>query len=188
MSNGNELIGEIIREDSSEIVVMADGLESKVLKAHVKQITYLNDGESVGDTVIYRTKKKEPKQEFVIGATYGTPSIFNARLGTRSDKGFSYQVCGMYSKDVYGLQFNPMLLLTKNEKTYQFLSFMVGYSYIRFPEFRIFDTRISELRTWAYIGAAYALNTRGFFLELGLTAGVGSYRSPQLMLQIGYVN
>ncbi len=181
-ANGNELVGEIVREDSLEIVLKSEGVESKVSRIQIKQITYLNKHEWESDSL---QKEIEPKQEFVIGATLGSPAIYNARLGSRSAEGLSFQVSGMYSKDVYGFQLSPILLLSKNEKTYQYLSFMFGYSYIRGPEQSGY---VTEVNTWTFAGVGYVLNTRGFFLELGLSVGRGSYSSPQLIFQIGYVN
>ena len=189
MVNGNELVGEIVREDGFVIVLKSDGVESKVMRSHIRQITYVHHEEEENEELIFTPKDEELNMEVVAGATLGTPAAVNLRIGLRGER-TAVHFSGAYWGVPFGIQLSPMLILSKDEKTYHYLTGMLGYAHLEEKvEIRdIFSPIIVNQTTWAYAGAGYALNTRGFFLELGLTAGVGSFRSPQLMFQIGYVN
>lgn len=190
LASGSELVGEIVREDSSGIVLKSEGVESKVSRTHIKQVTYLNADELESEeTTVFRKKSKKETSEFVGGLTLGTPAVGHVRVGGRFD-GWAMHASLGYWGEVYGIQLSPMLLLSRDEKTYHYLSGMVGYSHLRYA--RVTSTwnyiNIREQVEWLYAGAGYVFNTRGFFLELGLTAGAGSFSTPQLIFQIGYVN
>ena len=189
LTNGKEFVGEIVAEDSVAIVIKNEFMESQILKSRVRQITYFAAGESASEEYTVIPVKKEKDSEVIIGATFGTPAVGNIRVGVRSEKA-AFHFSGGYWGEVFGFQLNPMLLLSKDEKTYHYLSALLGYSHLESERiYRIGQyTIIDEGLNWLYGGVGYVFNTRGFFLELGLSAGSGSFTSPQLMFQIGYVN
>lgn len=189
LTNGKEFVGEIVAEDSVAIVIKNEFMDSQILKSRVRQITYFAAGESGSEERVFVPEKKENNTEVTIGATFGTPAVGNIRVGVRTEK-LAFHYSGGYWGDVFGFQLNPMLLLSKDEKTYHYLSALIGYSHLKSEQiYRIGPyTIIDEGVNWLYGGVGYVFNTRGFFLELGLSAGTGSFTSPQLMFQIGYVN
>ena len=69
-------------------------------------------------------------------------------------------------------------MLSNNINRYHSLNFVAGSSYLE---------KNWDKKTWDYIGIAYNLNYKDFYLEAGITSGSGSYSNPQIMFQIGYV-
>ena len=187
LTNGVELIGEIVDESSTEIVLKSEGVESKVQRTFIKRIEYLSPEELEREMEVYRNNGGKRLNNLIAGLTLGTPSVGNIRVGFRFDD-WGIHLSGGYWGSSHGIQISPMLLFARNEKTYHYISGMVGYAHFRdgwaMPEH---SQNRKELE-WLYGGIGYVFNTRGFFVELGLTSGTGSYTSPQPIFQIGYVN
>ncbi len=114
------------------------------------------------------------ENQMEIGVSFGLPAGLNfgmglwaGRLGVR---GFG----GYLGPLAYGGQLGVGFDFA-GERTSNAAMLIVGHSSL-------------TLGDWTYAGLAYDLRTqRGFFLELGITGGVGSFATPQFHFQIGYL-
>jgi hypothetical protein len=121
--------------------------------------------------------KRETPNVFMLGAAFGTPSGLLLESGVYSGK-WSVRGSGMYLGSMSGVQVNLGYALKKSERYDIFMGIAAGTSKFLFED---------ELIRWTYIGPYGELNMHGFFLEMGLSVGRGTYTSPQMMGQIGYI-
>jgi hypothetical protein len=119
----------------------------------------------------------QPIDVFILGAALGTPSGLMLESGVYSGK-WSVRASGMYLGSMFGGQLNVGYALKKSERYDIFLGIEAGISEIGLED---------EILRWNYIGPYGELNMHGFFLEVGLSVGSGSFPSPQLMGQVGYI-
>lgn len=191
LSDNTEMNGVIIKEDSASVVIRtASGVESMVKRSFIAQITYDTSVLTVDRITEEKVTKGKDSTTWSVGATIGTPAGLNIRFGFGNGKS-AFHFSGGYWGNIIGLQINPMLALYSDERTFQYFSGMIGTSHIGDSDllysgggYRV----VSRPKNWTYLGLGYVLHSRGFLLEAGLSAGLGSFSSPQLMLQIGYVH
>lgn len=169
LKDGSKIIGTIVEllpttsvkirtRDGSEFVYTMDKVERIVRESP--------PGESITDL------RDRPYWE--LGVNLGTPAGFNLAIGKWLGR-FGLRVSGgTLGKPVNGIQINLGYKLSDNTDRSHSLAFMGGNSQ-------------AEARHWTYAGVAYNLNWGGFFLEVGLTGGSGSYTNPQAAIQIGYM-
>lgn len=120
------------------------------------------------------------------GVSVGTPAGLNVFLtqyvtqkaGFRISGGFVPGRCG----DVYGVQAGPVFKWKEHGNTLWEFAVFVGYAE------GVPDPGCSlDPYVWRYVGGAMALKWRRLFVELGWSAGTGSFSSPQLVVQLGLV-
>ena len=120
---------------------------------------------------------KESKDTYgMFGITLLLPGGYNI-LG-----GYQFQTFGLraelgcipYGDGGYGGQVNFLLNLAKSKSFEANVSLAAGFSQMGNNNF-------------TYAGPCFDLNAGGFFIELGLGFGSGSFQSPQLLFQLGYV-
>lgn len=171
LKNGSEIRGFIIEQIPGEkLRIRIQGGSELVYKmSEVRKITR----EKV-------EKPPEDEQEFKsypeLGITLGSPALVQPEFSYwfgQSGLRFS----GFYWDDLFGFQLNIGIKLFDNGDVYHSISPLFGFT------FR--DDNVSDQK-WIYLGAAYNLNLHGFFLEAGLTIGVGDFSIPQLCLKLGY--
>ncbi len=109
-----------------------------------------------------------------VGLSLGLPAGINTGLGLWAGR-LGVRAWGCYlGPAIHGVQLGAGFDFA-GERTSNAVMLIVGYSRLTFGE-------------WAYGGVAYDLRTDlGFFFELGMTVGYGSFSSPQLHLQLGYL-
>ncbi len=135
---------------------------------------------------IYDNSKEKVKGEF--GAVIGTPGVVNVVMAAHTG-GFLFKFSGGFlGSGTYGAQFEVGYKFYEEDETYHGFGLGIGHSvlttndddgYYRYPN--------SKRHVWDYAAISYLLNTRGLYINLGLSHGQGSYPSPQLLFQIGYV-
>ena len=166
-NDGNKIIGDIIEEQSEWIIIKSPkDLEIKIPRSKITSIFYEN--------ALYR--KKYP----VFGMTIGTPAALNLVWGYYFEN-YGIRCSGLYLDTVSGIQLNALRKLKETPNFLQNASILAGSAFTINNEDRI-------EKYWNYIGVGYDLNWYGFFFELDITVGSGSYSSPQMGLQIGYVH
>lgn len=187
LTSGKELVGEIIREDSAEIILKNEVVETKIPRIRIRHITLI----SADDESIVK-KQKVGKAEFVIGATLSIYVPYNVRFGMRdTTRGMAFHVSGGYKNSLYSVQLSAMFAFAKDKNICHYLSVMLGVRYADDPGLSVTDSSFSQGKTSSgvYYGLGYAINFHGFFAEAGggLVYGTG-LRLPHLLFQIGYVN
>ena len=182
------LIMNSIAQEQVHVVYLKDG--SKVVGTIIEQIPNVNVKIKTKDgrILVYTLDKvKKITKELIgtiedlrdvsyyeLGLNFGTPAGFNGVFGYWFSP-VGLRLSGMYyGKVMQGIQFNIGYRIADNTKRYHSIAAVVGSSKVKKKE-------------WEYLGLVYNLYFRGFFLETGLSIGKGSYSSPQLVLQIGYL-
>ncbi len=118
----------------------------------------------------------------IFGVTFLTPAIVQLLGGYSFDSWLARAAIGYLPNTSFGFE----ICFGKNlSRSYNFSqNISVGFTSTRYTE-RGYDGK--TIRRWngGFIG--YDFNWGGFFLETGLSFGKGDFRSPQLLLQLGYV-
>ncbi|PKL80874.1 MAG: hypothetical protein CVV25_02855 [Ignavibacteriae bacterium HGW-Ignavibacteriae-4] len=135
------------------------------------------------DTVFVNKKAKFDPINGEIGAALGTPGGINLTGAIHSDK-LVVRLSGMLLNTISGIQVDLGFKFSEVKQTYHALSLVAGMSKIEDADLRGYGYSIYN--TWDYVGINYNMNSKGFLLGVGLSAGSGSYSSPQLLFQIGY--
>ena len=120
------------------------------------------------------------KQYAMFGPTFLFPGGINLLFGYHFS---TFAVRGEFGffpveNAMYGLQVNIMYNLFRNKSFEHNVSLAGGFSHQ--------DSYYTD-KEWTYIGFMYDFNIYGFFMEIGLTLGSGTYTNPQLGGQLGYV-
>jgi hypothetical protein len=114
-----------------------------------------------------------------LGFSVGTPAGLN--LESRREFGRSaFTLAGGYWGSLYGVQGGIAATRWGNQRTYFVGNVVAGHSFIR-------DHDTHEEETWTYFGGEVAFHHRRFFIAPGLSAGGGTFRSPQLLARAGFV-
>jgi hypothetical protein len=175
-TNGEEYLGRIL-DDTADMIALrtTDSAEVKIPKSSVRTIQYSGVDGPTG-------RHSYP----VLGATLGTPSGVNLLAGY-SFNGWGARLSGFFLG--YAL-FGAQLDLLKNIGTWRNFSHDI-YVAAGFSQSEIYTSTFAggfyDVTYWDYLGVGYSLNWSGFFLSAGLSVGDGTYSSPQVMGQIGYV-
>lgn len=107
-----------------------------------------------------------------LGFSLGTPAGLNVEY--RLEFGTSaLAIAGGYFGSLYGVQGGIAVARWGNRRTYFTGNIVAGHS-------------TAEEHTWTYGGAEVAFHHRKFFLAPGLSAGDGTYQSPQLIARAGF--
>ncbi|MFA7327522.1 MAG: hypothetical protein WC121_12705 [Candidatus Kapaibacterium sp.] len=134
---------------------------------------------------IVNVKSNEQKQylssEF--GIVIGTPATFNLNYAKHFDD-FLVKISGLYLGNYQGGQLDLGYKFAHSRRTYHAVT--IGGGLARFPrETEIYRVPLSD-RKWNYGSISYLMNTKGFLMSVGLSAGEGDFPNPQLIFQIGY--
>ncbi|MDH3891128.1 MAG: hypothetical protein OEV49_08580 [candidate division Zixibacteria bacterium] len=129
----------------------------------------------------------QPEQRIrsTFGLALGSPAGFNFFYTHVNDPSLGFRVSGGFIPNdegggTGGLQVN-LLRSVRGGRDYSLEeSFILEYTSIG-------GGRGRSAKTWLYIGLAGSIRWKALFLEIGLTAGSGSYTSPQAVLQLGVV-
>jgi len=180
LNDGSRIIGTIIEQiPNQSITVRArDGSEVVITFERISRIRR--------ETIEEEPKDMKKVSYAELGATVGTPTGINGAFGYCLNT-VGVRVSGMYIKagersQLSGFQLNFGYRLSDNVNRNHTLAVVGGSTLIRDSKINVADKR------WSYLGVVYNLNSYGFFLEAGLSAGEGSYSSPQLLFQIGYMH
>ncbi|MGA2296813.1 MAG: hypothetical protein ABSG15_04605 [FCB group bacterium] len=123
------------------------------------------------------------------GITLIGPGGLNVVFGYMFSSG-GFRIEGGTFNSVYGFQGNFLINLNKSESFESNISLGFGYTSIETDE-NIYDYGYNYNRKvtkdWTYGGIFYDFNFHGVFFEGGLSFGTGSFSSPQLNVQIGYI-
>jgi hypothetical protein len=165
----DDIDGKILAIDSTEFqVLLKSGQVIKLPKKLVKEY-------------------QEMKTSFVsYGFVLGTPAGINLSFGYQSNR-FGFRVSGFYLPTVSGIQGNYFFELSRSSSFASFISLCLVASKIDNKENPYWGNSYSKISSWEGYGINLGMNWGGFFLELGSTWGSGSYSSPQLALQLGYI-
>jgi len=124
-----------------------------------------------------------------LGIVLGTPSGLNLILAAHTTDAI-FKISGAYlGPTLYGGQFDIGYKFSENKRTYHGVGLGFGFANIGTTEITTNQWNQYEYKErnhWQYVAVNYMLNTYGFYLNAGLSAGSGSFSNPQLMLQIGY--
>lgn len=126
-------------------------------------------------------KTKRISSEF--GVAIGTPAVINLTFTNHFDD-FLVKLSGLYLSRTQGFQADFGYKFSESRYTYHALTLGVGY--LDYEATIDNNGRLINRTYWEYATLQYLLNTKGFLLSAGLSAGDGSFSNPQLMLQIGY--
>lgn len=177
LKNGSKVIGIIVDQKSNQKIKIRtkDGSE---------YVYNLNEIEKIRKGVFeINLKSIKEVSYFESGINLGTPSGINGAFGYWNGP-IGYRITGMYyGSDLNGIQLNIGFKLSDNTKQMHNLALIAGTL-----QFKDENGNTEGIMYWKYIGLVYNLNFQGFFLETGLTIGNGSFSSPQLVFQIGYMH
>lgn len=161
------------------ILIIALSFGAISLQAQTKDTVYV----VTKDTVFMNSKVKIDPISGEIGAVFGTPSGINLTGAIHTDK-ILVRLTGMALNTITGIQVDLGYKFNEVERTYHAISLVAGMTKIEDTGYSGYGYRVYN--TWDYIGINYMMNTRGFILGVGLSAGSGSFPNPQLLFQIGY--
>ena len=117
------------------------------------------------------------------GLAAGTPAGLNLVVGHYSAIGLGWRGSGLFipgSKDRHlgGFQFNLLWRLFEGEDTVADVSLVAGY----------FSHKTdAKTDTWRYGGIASAIRWKALFAEAVISAGTGTFESPEPGFQLGVV-
>ena len=118
-----------------------------------------------------------------LGVAIGFPASLNAEAGYWFGP-VGARLSGMYWGDSYGVQGNVGYKLSETRRRYHAVALVAGRGVGVAPD--------QECCDWTYVGGAYNLVYRGFFLEAGLETPVkvrrGNFRDVVPLFQIGYLH
>lgn len=154
------------------------------LQSQTKDTVYVVEDDKVY-TILKNPQPKNVKAE--LGFVIGTPGVTNLVIAAHTNDFLFKLTAGYFDAGSYGAQFDIGYKVFKEDETYQAIGLGTGYSVITNQEEDYYNYTSQKRYNWKYLVLDYILNTRGFYLNLGLSAGVGSFPNPQLMFQIGYV-
>jgi hypothetical protein len=125
----------------------------------------------------------------MLGVSFLTPGGINLIYGNQfREIGFRLTV-GLFPKsyaNLWGLQGN-FLYNIKKTRTFE-TNFSVAVGYMNYPGWSQEEIHYSvNANNWTYFAVCYDLNTYGFFFEIGLSVGMGTFKNPSLLMQLGYV-
>jgi hypothetical protein len=117
------------------------------------------------------------------GLALGTPAGVNLFVSYYSAVGIGWRGSGFFvpgSKDRHlgGFQFNLLWKLSEGSDFIVDASFVAGYYSYKTDE---------KTDTWRYGGIATAVRWKALFAEAAITAGDGTFESPQPGFQLGVV-
>jgi hypothetical protein len=177
--SGATYVGRIIA-DTADVLVLrtTDSTDVTIKKSNISRL-------EVGEF----TKEGRRRSYASLGVTLGTPAGIHA-LGGYYFGDIGLRAHAGYWGGLYGGQISLVRNLSQGDRMTHSLSLGAGYSHITLQHSRFVAWGVEEYTTtdeWKYVSAAYSVNWHGFFLELGLSVGSGTFSNPQLMGQIGYV-
>lgn len=109
-----------------------------------------------------------------LGVSAGTPAGLNVIVGARNHT-VSTRFHGMYLGSAYGVQMDFGLEGAQESRHSHVVGVTAGRLNLLGDE-------------WTYGGLIWSMNLeRGFFLQSGVTFGVGDFKSPQVLLSLGYL-
>lgn len=166
LHDGSKIVGTIIElvPNKSVKLRMKDGSELVFPFERVERIV------REPDLTLPLDLKRETYSE--LGITLGTPGAVNLAVARWFGQ-YGVRVCGMAFDSSKGIQANIAYKFSDNADRSHSVALVFGGSKIMG-------------KVWNYAGVAYNLNYGNFFLEAGLSAGSGSFSTPQLLLQLGY--
>lgn len=117
-----------------------------------------------------------------IGLSLGSPGAFNfVYKKATAERTYQLAVGGIGSR-TYGIEVGASLIRNPGE-FFRSLQVIAGAASLRnnvAPNLVVSDQ-------WIYGGLSTTFQYGGFFVEPGLTVGVGDFTNPQLVLQIGWL-
>lgn len=143
------------------------------------------DIQSQSKTKVVEVEKKEKVEHLSseFGIVFGTPGTINLNYAKHFES-FLLKFSGMYLGKFQGGQIDVGYKINTWKRTYQAITLAAGLS--RLPRETEIYAQPLPTKKWNYASINYLLNTRGFLLSVGLSAGEGDFTTPQLMFQIGY--
>ena len=176
-TTGSTYRGQIVHESPDTVILLAkDGNTLTILRRNIASIDY----------------HWQPINKFwELGAVFGTPAGLNLIAGYHFEMvglrfGFGY-----WGSNLYGAEISIPITLYRGEHSTHDVAIVAWTSSIDAPEteYDYFgESYVTTVhKTFTGIGPAYQVNLNGFSGELGLAFGSGTFSSPQLMLQLGYV-
>lgn len=151
------------------------------------------------DSVVIVKKEELPAKDLMKnpywywGASIGSPAAFNALVGKWQDR-FGWRVSGMYlgMAEIFGIEAGLTYRLKDTVSWGHYFNLLAGHSEITDREFNSQLGDFGEFedvqRIYRYIGLSYTLGYKGFFADVGYSAGSRTnwdFRNG-LLLQIGF--
>jgi hypothetical protein len=166
LTDGSKIVGKVVElvPNKSVKIRMKDGSELVFPFERIERIV------REPDLTVPLDLKRETYSE--LGITVGTPSGVNLAVARWFGQ-YGVRVCGMAFDSLRGIQAAVAYKISDNSDRSHSVAVVFGGSKI-------------TGKVWNYTGVAYNLNYGNFFLEAGVSAGSGSFTTPQLLLQLGY--
>jgi len=117
-----------------------------------------------------------------IGLSVGSPGVINFVYHKATGERTYRLAVGGIDSQTYGIEVGATLIRNPGE-LFRSLQVVAGAASMRnrvAPNLTVADQ-------WIYGGLSTTFQYGGFFVEPGLTLGVGDYSNPQLILQIGWL-
>jgi hypothetical protein len=169
-NNGERYLGTVV-DDTMEWIrlVSSDSVTITIPKSNVQLIQYGVDAPGGRSSF------------WVLGGAFGSPGIANL-VGGYYFNGWGVRVSGgMIPFSAGGVQIEVLKNLSSTQDFSHNLHLGVGSLFIdNGSSFWGYDW-------WDYIAIGYDLNWHGFYVSGDLSFGEGTYSSPQILGQIGYV-
>lgn len=169
--SGKEYEGEIVTDDSAAITLRTGETETKIFKSNISTISY--DGSNVARL----SPSLDLDYPFVgvtligAGGINLTTGYYGHPLGIRLGAGY-------IPEKIIGAQVSLLRNIYQGQYLSQHLSLFTLVSSIKRPD---------RDRGTVAVGFAYDIHAAGFFGEIGFGIGSGSFETPQLQLQFGYL-
>jgi hypothetical protein len=171
---GEIYTGRIVDENTSLIMLMTlDSVTVTVPKSSVQLVRYGVDNSPA---------RLKDDSFWSLGGALGTPGLVNVIGGYNFD-GWGLRVSGgLTPNTAAGLQFDLRRSVGYSGSLSHNIHVSIGsFAMATDSPFRSYDW-------WDYVGIGYDLNWGGFYLSGDLSFGDGTYSSPQILAQIGYVH
>lgn len=187
MKDGTVYKGTLVDTNMETLTLLQEnGTRIVIQRENVLRLEAYTPG---GDESIAPARVSEQQQDYytTFGLTLGTPAGVNLNLGRYFDQ-FGLRLSGGYWGTLGGIDLNAMSLLNRGSSFTHELFVGCGYLSIEEEVHDGFWGYYTRVRDWLYLEGGWSCNWSGFFGLIGLSVGSGSFRSPQLVLQIGYVH
>lgn len=117
-----------------------------------------------------------------LGLSLGTPGGINLVYHKATEERTYRLAVGGLGPKSYGIEVGATLIRNPGE-LFRSLQVIAGASSIR----NNVSPTLTVADRWVYGGLSTTFQYGGFFVEPGLTVGVGDYTNPQFILQVGWL-
>ncbi len=191
-ASDNNLI--FVDEEENELIISRDDFDYLLLNDRkIEQNNWRAIADKreipIPDKVLEPEKPDDRKSYTNFGLAIGTPGVLNLVIGYDFRNNYGVRISGGgISKRTKGIQTDLMYSIKNTNVLCSHLYIGVGYLEIEDKIYNSdYDNSYHNYSEYLYATVGADFNYKGFYANIGLSAGAGDFNSPQIMFGIGYI-